>query len=57
MLQQNTSQALSTFQGVDYKTLYSNQDQNYFFQDNSDDDDNSNNVSTIVQKFTLGPEN
>src|SRR5437868_2684346 len=55
LVQQNTSTALATFQGVDYKTLSGNQDQNYFF--NSDDSSDSTNLATLIQKFKLAPEN
>lgn len=53
LVQQNTAQAQAIFQGVDYKTLSGNQDQNYFFS--SDDNNDTSNLSTLIQKFKLAP--
>jgi hypothetical protein len=51
-VQQNTSQALQTFQNVNYKKLSGAQDQNYFFGDQT-----STSLSDLQQQFKLAPEN
>lgn len=52
-VQQNTSQALQTFQNVNYKKLSGQQDQNYFFGD----DQNNPDMSNLATQFKLAPEN
>lgn len=51
-VQQNTAQALQTFQNVNYKTLSGNQDQNYFFGDEDNPD-----ISELAKQFKIAPAN